>query len=613
MDDARVSVIFDPLDREVQVRVHTPLRDAAVRAGVPLDYPCGAQGTCGKCRVRFDPAPEPVGTERSVLSEADLADGIRLACQQCVTGDVRIHVPRESLVPAGYQILLSAGGRVEAAGEAPIRKLYVELPEPTLADDVADAARLRRVLGLIEVSLDGLRHLSPALRAAGFKGTAVLAGPRLIAFEPGDTADACFGVAFDLGTTTLVGNLYHIPSGERVAETGRMNPQIRFGDDVLSRITHAMADGGLHQLQSIVLTALNEMVQELADAANVLRTQIYTAVLAGNSTMEHLTAGIDPTPLGCVPFVPAFNHPLVLTPRDLPLDIHPRGEILLFPLIGGFVGGDTVAAIIATDIMHATHPTLLVDIGTNGEIALFHDGVLSAASCAAGPAFEGAGIIHGMRAAEGAIEAVRIGHDVDFDVIGGTRPLGFCGSALIDLLAQLLDVGVVTPEGKMRHPDNAEDLPQALQARLVLEAEDPAFVIAYAPETQTGKALLFHQHDVRQLQLAIAAIRSGIAIVLRQAGLAPESLDALYVAGAFGNYIRCESAQRIGLLPPGVPHERIRFVGNAALRGAAQATLSQQARLNALAVAQAARHVDLSTDPAFHEIFVDNLFFPPGS
>lgn len=612
MRDPEVSVTFQPLGRTVHVLPGTRLSEAAAIAGLPLEMPCGGEGTCGKCRVILRPAPEPGPAEMRLLSPAELAEGARLACQNVVQEGLQVEVPRSSL--AGYECRILAGSQTEAPqwADPPVRKVWVELPEPHRGDDVADLARLQRALGPVEAELDLLRELPERLRQCRFRGTAVLEGARLLDFEPGDTRGRGFALAVDVGTTTLVAALLDLAGGDQRAVTSRLNPQTACGDDVLSRILYAQRPGGLEELRRRVVTAVDEMAEELCTEAGIPRHAIYAAAISGNTTMQQLFCGVDPRYLGQVPFVPATSDPLEVPAASLGLHLHPRGRVFVLPVIGGFVGGDTVAGILSTRLAESARPALLVDIGTNGEIVLWTGQRLLAASTAAGPAFEGARISQGMRASVGAIEKVVLRNgDFHLNVIGNAPPVGLCGSALIDAAAELLRAGILTAEGRLLTTDQLPPgTPEPLRRRVLADNGKPAVVLAWESDTGHGRAVTLTQRDLRELQLASGAIRAGIAILLRRAGLSPAELDAVLLAGGFGNFIRRSNAQRIGLLPGEVPRQRIRFVGNTSLAGARWAALSLSARREAERLARQTEHVDLSGDPEFHATFARSMIFP---
>lgn len=613
MRQPEVPVTFQPLGKTVHVLPGTRLVEAAAVAGLALDLPCGGQGSCGKCRVivrRGVRAPNSV--EESVFDAPSVAYGYRLACQSAVEGPTTVEVPETSLLGSAAKIMVHVERAATLEADAAVRKRYVELPTPDRQHDEPDLTRVRQALGHVEADLELLRQLPGRLRETGFRGTAVAADGRLLDFEPGNTEAECFGAAFDIGTTTLVGMLLDLKTGHEKALVSRLNPQTSFGDDVLSRIAHAgQGHKGLDELHQAITGAVDEMLGEMADQAGIARSHIYEISFSGNTTMQHLLCRIDPHGLGEVPFVPAVSDRLLVDAAKLGLHVHARARAYVLPVIGGFVGGDTVAGILATGLADAQRPTLLVDIGTNGEIVLCEGGRLSAASTAAGPAFEGARISNGMRGCAGAIEKVIVDGQMRINVIGDVAPVGLCGSALIDLAAELLRHGVLSPEGRLRPceelPDNV--IPD-LRDRIVTENGRVSFVLAFENETGTGRPILVTQRDFRELQLASGAIRSGIGILLKRAGLTPADLESVLVAGGFGNFIRRSNAQRIGLLPPEIARHQIRYQGNTSLAGARLVTISQRARQMAEELARRTRHVDLSSDPDFRWAFAEAMIFP---
>ena len=613
--ESEVRVVFQPLGREAHVLVGTKLVEAAAGAGIAIDLPCGGEGTCGKCRVIVrSGAAEPNAVEREALTPEQLEQGYRLACQSAVDGPMTVEVPETSILASHHKILARTELGFQAAPDPAIGKRYVELPPPERGDDEPDLVRLEQALGPFEADLDLVRKIPQRLREQEFRGTAVLADRRLIDFEPENTESQFFGAAVDVGTTTMVAMLVDLRTGREMAVSSRLNPQTAFGDDVVSRIQHTMENPhGLDELHRAVIEACDEMIGELADQAGISRRRIYELTFSGNTTMLQLLSGIDPRSLGQMPFVPATGNSLMVSAGGLGLRIHPRGRAYVLPVIGGFVGGDTVSGILATGLAEAKGPTLLVDVGTNGEIVLASQGRLIAAATAAGPAFEGARITHGMRGSTGAIEKVILGGRVRINVIGDVPPLGLCGSALIDLAAGLLRHRIVTPQGNLCTADEPPgDLPPELRQRLVAHDGQASFLIVPKAESGTGKPIVLTQRDVRQLQLASGAIRAGISILLRRADVRAEDLEAVLIAGAFGNFIRRSNAQRIGLLPAAVPRPRIRFQGNTSLAGARLTLISVEARRMAEQLARRTEHLDLSTDPGFQDAFAAAMIFPEG-
>jgi uncharacterized 2Fe-2S/4Fe-4S cluster protein (DUF4445 family) len=610
-----VRVTFQPQGRAVAVLSGTKVLEAAALVGLAIDTPCGGQGTCGKCRVQVLAGDWlPTAQDALLFSPAELADGWRLACQTELRHDSAIRVPQESIFASQVQILAEPQKAAAAAIEPAVRKVYMKLAPPSLEDSAADLQRLQRQIGHpLKADLSLLRRLPELLRKNDFAGTAVLTDHRLIGFEPGDTTASCHGAAFDIGTTTLVGSLLDLRTGEELAVASRLNPQVSYGDDVLARIEYASASPAQGaELHKSVAKALSEMIGELCKKAGIERSSVYEVSLAGNTTMEHLLCGIDVAPLGRVPFTPAYAQGLILPAAELGLAIAEGGAAYVFPVIGGFVGGDTSAGILAARLDEAAGPVLLVDIGTNGEIVLAHGGKLLAASTAAGPAFEGARISCGMRAAPGAIEKVLFDGELHCSAIGGATPTGLCGSGLIDVAAELLRNGVVTPEGRMLPPEELPaSVPQALRDRVRTTENGQVEFVLHAPAgAKKTRPVTITWRDIRELQLATAAIRAGITVLLRKAGLGTADLRSVLIAGGFGSFIRRSNAQRIGLLPPEMDHSRIHYIGNASLEGSRWALVSVDARKRAEDLAARTEHVELSQDLDFQTVFADSMIFP---
>jgi len=578
-----------------------------------IETPCGGAGTCGRCRVQFTSGKDqPSQNDLDVFSPDEIASGWRLACQTTVNDDAVITIPPGSVLGQEHKIVASPANEETDDDVSPaVRKVHVELAEPTLADDAADLMRLERKIGPFKANLEMLRTGPQILRENNFNVTAVLAENHLIAMEAGDTTGLCMGLAVDLGTTTLAASLMDLSTGRELGIESTMNPQVRFGDDVISRILYADDHPeGKQQLSYAVIEVINELIAKLCDKFGVAAENIYEISVSGNTTMEHLLCGLAVKQLGQLPFVPACARGLVLKAGELGIKIHPAGSAYIFPVIGGFVGGDTVACLLASSSLITGPATLLVDVGTNGEIVLCHDGKMMAASTAAGPAFEGARISCGMRASCGAIEKVVFNNDVRLGIIGGCEAAGLCGSGLIDLVAEMLRAGIVSETGGiLTGSDLPADLPEKLAERVKLDSDSkPCFVLKEA--TDSCAEITLTQRDIRELQLGTGAIRAGISILLRQAGLDATDLSKVIMAGGFGNFIRRSNAQRIGLLPGNISHQKIQYVGNASLQGARLALLSTTLRKNAENLARQASHVELSQDMNFQMEFAEAMIFP---
>ncbi len=597
---------------EVMVEEGATLLEAAAHAGAAVEGNCGGKGTCGKCKVRLTEksAAAPTETEKKLLSAEELTDGWVLACQRKVTGDITMEVPGQS--DAFQRKISLSEDEEEIEAEPAIRALELVLSPPTVQDQTADLERLLQELPTgLQSSHRLLRGLPQKLRREKFSVTAVCSAERLIAVEPGHTAAHLYGMAFDIGTTTIMGSLHDLNSGKALAVGAATNPQNGFGADVISRITYASDNsGGLEKLQEKVVEALNKIIDELVGEAGIARERIYEAVAVGNTTMSHLFLGVDPTYLAPAPFVPAYRRPGILEAAEIGLAINPCGQVVVLPNVAGYVGSDTLGVILATGLEKRRDRCAVIDIGTNGELALAAAGRILTCSTAAGPAFEGAQIKHGMRAADGAIEAVRIvGDELILEVIGGTKPRGICGSGLIDAAAALLKAGVIEPSGRLANPETTgQKLPPQLKARLRPGKGGYSFILADSSEGYRAREVLLTQPDIRELQLAKGALYAGLQVLLQEAGLQVGDLDQVLLAGAFGNYIRRESAREIGLLPS-IPLEKITAVGNAAGRGARMALISQSERARALALPDLVEHVELSARADFQEAFIKALAF----
>ncbi len=588
-----LKVLFQPSGRRVFVLPGTSLLEAAERAGIILQTPCGGKGTCGKCRVTID--------------GSDV-----LACSYRVEQDLVVDVPDASLFVGGQQILVTDAGRAVGVVDPPLRVVPFSLGPPSQEDDEADVSRLRHALGEnLSCRLNVLQQLPRLLRTFGWQGSAVVTDKRILGILPSGDHSAVMGVAFDVGTTTVVGTLINLVTGVEVALASRMNGQIQVGDDVIARIQFVREKpDAIETLQALIVKTLQEIVDELVEHAGVGREAIYEMAIAGNATMQQLLLGLDCSALGEVPFTQAFSDSITCPALAIGLQVNPGAEVYVFPQIGGFVGGDTVAGIVATQLNQEDGAVLLVDIGTNGEIVLAHDDRMLVTSTAAGPAFEGARIRQGMRAVPGAIEKVLIDDDVTVNVIGDIPPAGLCGTALIDAVAELLRAGILDETGRFYEPAELPDaVPAAVRSRLKADGDGWCFELAGADVAAQGQPVCLWQRDVRELQLASGAIRAGISILLQRANLNADDLSSVLLAGAFGNYIRRHQARRIGLLPA-IPEEKIHFVGNAASLGAKMILLSRKERMIAETCTAQAEHVDLSLDPEFQFEFGMAMMFP---
>jgi len=606
----RINLTFN--ERAVRVPYGVTMFDAASWNGIAIDSTCGGHGTCKKCRIKIaDDPPAPSSLDIRAYTAQEIRDGWRLACRTPATRDTNVEVPplttrpKAATVGVGRQVILRPA----------VQKRYLELPEPSLADQASDLERVLARLDDLEprAELPVLKSLGRTLRAADYKVTAVVVDDLLIAVEPGDTTQRRFGIAFDLGTTTVVATLLDLSTGTPVAVESTLNRQQPFGADVITRISATMLDpGALDKLQNLAQETLAELAAAVCAAGGVQPDEVYEVALAGNATMTHLVLGIDPEPLGMAPFILSTRlFPEVLA-TDLGLGgvVHPRAPAVVFPPFGAYVGGDITAGLLASGMDRDARVRLFVDIGTNCEIVLGNREWLLATAAPAGPAFEGAAIRCGMRAADGAIEVVTMTpDDLSLKVIGDTEPLGLCGSGLVDAVTGLVKLGLLDSSGRFVTEDLAAVKAPGLADRLTTIGQERVFVLHWrGPEP--GEGIYLSQRDVRELQFAKAAIATGWRILLEEAGLTEADVKQVLLAGSFGSYLSPAAAIRIGLVPR-VPVQRVVSAGNVAGEGAKMALLSLRERAGGLALLEEVRYVELSDRADFNDRFVDQLPFPP--
>jgi uncharacterized 2Fe-2S/4Fe-4S cluster protein (DUF4445 family) len=609
--------------RELPVATGTTILKAAHESGVDITATCGGRGRCTSCRVKFvaGTVPPPTIMDEVQLGDDLVREGYRLSCQCAVTESITVQVA-PPIDEQAFQIL-GAGGGVGALGvpiDAGIAKELVKVSLPREEHhQTSDLEQLAAAVGVAPdaVGASVLAGLPQALRddPSGVTVTTFRSGGRagaartVVAVERGDTTAMKFGLAIDVGTTSVVTTLLELESGEQLASVSSLNPQAVFGGDLMSRIAFAQFNpANLRRLNTRIVGLLNQHVAEVCRISGVLPKWIYKTVVVGNTCMHHLLLGIDPSHVGLAPYAPVMRHAAVLPARDLPLKIAPEARVCLLPLVAGFVGADAVAVALATHLDGSEALRVAVDIGTNGEVLLGSSERVLACSAPAGPALEGAQIRHGMRGALGAIDRVTVDGDISVHTIGEAAPLGICGSGLIDLVAGLLDAGAIDWTGLIAL-ETRERLPAALRDRLVQRGEERQIVVLRAGEAGAPGEIVLTQDDVRQVQLAKGAIASGIEMLLHVAGVPLDRVAELMLAGGFGNYVSIASAIRIGLIPA-LPTGRVRYVGNAASLGAQLCLLSEAERARAETIAARIEHVSLAAHPDFEEIFVNAMNFP---
>jgi uncharacterized 2Fe-2S/4Fe-4S cluster protein (DUF4445 family) len=609
---ARVDLQFQPSGARVRVPPGVTLFDAASWNGIAIDSTCGGHGTCKKCKIRITGGQVPASPlDARAFSPDDLRDGWRLACRAQATGDLQVDVPplvtrpKAATVGVGRQVILRPAAQ----------KRVLELAEPSLADQRTDLERV--VAGLddleLRVDLGVLRSIGSVLRAADYKVTAVIVDDVLTDIQPGDTTSRLYGIAFDLGTTTVVATLLDLSTGTPLAVASMLNKQQPFGADVITRISAIMMEpAALDTLARLARETLAELTADVCGQAGVDTREVCEVALAGNATMTHIVLGIDPEPLGVAPFIMAARQlPEVMAGTDLGLPVHQRARAFMFPAFGAYVGGDITAGLLASGMDRDSRTRLFVDIGTNCEIVLGNRDWLLATAAPAGPAFEGAAIRCGMRAADGAIEVVAMTPaGVELRVIGDAEPAGLCGSGLVDAVASLVGVGLLDRSGRFVPEEQAPALAPGLAGRLTALGQERVFVLHWLGEPgDVARSIYLSQRDVRELQFAKAAIATGWNILLAEAGLAPGDIQQVLLAGSFGSYLSPSSAIRLGLVPR-LPTARVVSAGNVAGEGAKMALLSVRERAGALALQEEVRYVELSDRGDFNDAFVDQLQFP---
>ena len=608
-----VVVKFRPGEKEITVRKGTSLLHAAKQV-IKIESLCGGRGVCGKCKVVIEDGMDNLSSltdaEKSKLSGEELSRGYRLACRSLVYGDVAVRVPEESRIEA--QKVLIEGVETFFEIDPVVQKIFLKLSRPSLDDQRSDFGRLKDRLneeyGLEEIIVlhDVMKKLPGALRECDWEVTVTIwDNKKIIEVEPGKTLDRNYGIALDVGTTTVVGYLIDLNTGKLLGYSSILNPQVRYGEDVMTRITFTTQNPrGLKKLNKSIIGGVNRIVKDACSKAQVKPEEISELTVAGNTAMHHFFLGLCPRHLGLSPFTPVIQNSIDMEAGDLGIDVRPAANVHILPIIAGFVGADNVGVILATRINELSKPVLAMDIGTNGEIVLGDRNGITVCSCAASPAFEGAHIKFGMRATAGAIEKVKIDPktlEVTCSTIGDAKARGMCGSGIVDAVAELFEAGVILRNGRIN--------PKIESPRLRVTEGGAEFVLACRDETATGGEITITQKDVREVQLAKAAIYAGASVLMKRRGIGVKELDSLLLAGAFGNYINKASAKIIGLYPD-IPLDKVRMVGNAAGAGARAALISKKARVKADFIAKHVSYVELTMVPEFKEEFMAAMHFP---
>lgn len=623
----RFKVDFYPDNKSAFVEKGTTVLKSAHIAGAHINASCGGIGTCGQCKIFIESGK--FNTKRSEkLTEEEWEKGYRLACQTTVEGDLVVRIPPESKLDrtvlkrkekdteSSIFGLTAKKLTIEEVFDSypSIVKRYLELSKPTIDNNMSDLQRIIQALKKeydyenLEVDFKSIKNLPDTIRKSDWKITVLILEkegsiPKIIGIEEGDSRDKHYGIAIDIGTTTLYVQLLNLNSREVLAEASDYNPQISYGEDVITRILYAIKGDGLRTLQEVLIKKLNELIDEVAREANIEKKWISFVVTAGNTTMTHLLLGINPKYIREDPYVPVANFFPFLRAKNLGFDLSEHAFLYPMPNIASYVGGDIVAGVVACGIHLSSDLVLFIDVGTNGEIVLGNQEWMVTASCSAGPAFEGGGVKYGMRATKGAIDNVEIGDDFEpkYHTIGNLKPKGICGSGMIVLLAEFFLKGIITPDGKFN-----KDLP----TKRIREGESGfEYVLAWKEETQTGVDIVITEADIDNIIRTKGAIYAGCSVLLKSVGLDFSNIDRFIIAGGFGSFINIEKAITIGLLPE-IPIEKFLYVGNSSLAGARICAFSKDKLMEAERCANMMTNFELSNYPSFMEEYVAALFIP---
>ncbi len=614
----KFQVIFLPSGRRGEVPEGKTVLEASRELGVGIESLCGGIRSCGKCKIKWVQGDLSPFTEEEgkLVTESERTEGYRLGCAAQILGNVQIFIPEESRTQE--QVVKKEASEKSIELKPAVALQFAELSPPSLHDPLGDFDRLQNVLSerysfsKIQIDYAALLKLSHVLRQGHWKATAAIWMNKEILDVKPDQADDVYGIAIDIGTTTIAAYLCNLKSGKLVATESMMNPQVVYGEDVMSRISYTVTHpDGLEKVHRSIIDALNQLIGAVAKRSGLSSDDVLELTIVGNTAMHHLFLKIDPRYLAVSPFTPVVHRSMDIKARDLGLKVHPSANVHILPVEAGFVGADNVGVLIAEEPYRQDAMVLIIDIGTNGELVMGNRERLLSSSCATGPALEGAHIKFGMRAAPGAIERVSLdpeGLEVNFKTIGekswqseskGASAIGICGSGIIDVVAELFRNKILLQSGRF-----SEGIPSP---RLRTSDQGPEFVVAWRDETSVGKDITITQQDIRNVQLAKAALYTGAKLMMKKLGI--EKLDKVILAGAFGTYINTEAAMILGMFPD-CDLRNVYAVGNAAGDGARIALLNRDKRVEADEIAKGVEYVELTIEKDFQKEFIDALSFP---
>ena len=628
MDKFKVN--FMPDNLTIEVAKDTTILAAAISGGIYINSSCGGEGVCGRCKV-FLKKGRVLTRSAGHLTGSEKKQGVYLACSTEVQSDIDVEIPRESRLnleglteeEVAERLKNDYSGSEDVESVGPVnrdyfprltftRKFYIEPTPPNLDDKTSDLDRILRQLNKVAAlkisytSLSNIKGLGELLRSCEWKITATVAKRNgineIINIEPQDTSRENYGIAFDIGTTTISAQLVNLNTGEILGTKATYNKQAAFGSDVITRIIYAKDSDGLDTLHHAVSDDMNLMIRDLTHEKHIDLNNVTGIICAGNTTMIHLLLRVDPTYIRREPYVPTLNFVPVMRAQEAELRINPHGLLGCVPGVASYVGGDVTAGVLSTGLYKSENVSILIDIGTNGEVVLGNREFLIAAAASAGPAFEGSGVACGMRASGGAIQRVKISSDFDvsYETIGKVKPLGICGSGYIDLIAELLNAGIIDKNGKIKDLNHK---------RIRKGNQGVEFIVEFKESTGTGTDIVINEADIDNLKRAKGAIYSAVSILIKHMGFNIEQIDKIFIAGGFGTYLDMNNAIRIGLLPD-LDRSRFIFVGNSSLAGARQIILSADAQNIADEIAQKTTYFELSVEPGYMDEYMASLFFP---
>ncbi len=604
-------IVFQPDGKRIKVSENSTLLEAAYLAGVDLVSVCGGKGACCKCKVQIksESLTQPLTeNEKKCLTQQEQSEGIRLACQVRINNPLIVRIPEYSR--SGKQRLQVEGIKTSVTLDPLVKKYHLHLPKPTITDPRSDVDRIydelknHYKLNGLDLKIDLLKTLGPFLRESEWDITVTLWNNQIIAFESGNTTDRLFGLALDIGTTKLAMYLLNMITGNVIAVDSAMNPQIPYGEDIISRINYVCSKENTQELQQVLIQSINEMIAHLCEKSGIKPQELYEMTVVGNTAMHHIFLNINPRHLALAPYTPVIRNGVNIGPKDIGIHINPTGNIFVLPVIAGYNGADNVAVILATEIYKRKELCLALDIGTNTEVILGNKDKILVCSCASGPAFEGASIKHGMRAASGSIEKVQIDPDT-FECVCQTidnlPARGICGSGIVDIIAEMLKVGIIDVTGRIN---------KSLETDKIRESsEGYEFILAEANQTAIGTDITITQKDIRQLILAKAAMHTGCVILMEELGVTETDIDKVFIAGAFGNYIDVQNARFIGMYPE-IDISKVEIVGNAAGTGARMALLSKTMRSLSETISKRCNYVELAAKKNFQSIYLNSTYLP---